>query len=84
MNIDLFVLRLKSFSYTFGGMCLTAVVGVLLSEDFSTLVQEYTGTTVWGTIIALVVTEGIKYIRSKVVIGKARVSGSTVGRYDLF
>jgi hypothetical protein len=63
--------RIKSFLLSLGSLLLTGLVGVLVSDDFKNLVQEYAGSSVTGTIVMLLLSEGIKHLRNKIVIGKA-------------
>ncbi len=61
---NLFTIRIKSFLYSAGSVALIAFLGALLSPEFQTLISEYTGTALWGTILSLVVTEIIKALRN--------------------
>lgn len=82
MNTNLWTLRAKSFFISVGGLFITAGAGVLLSDQFSALLQEYTGTAIWGTLVTLLVTEGLKHMKNKVALGRARkLYGSTNGVY---
>lgn len=80
---SLWLLRLKSFGISLGGMVGTALLGVLFSDQFAALVQEYTGTAFLGTIITLALAELGKHIRNKVVIGRAIRKFGSVSRGDI-
>jgi len=64
MKTDLIVIRLKGFAYEIGGLFLTAFVGVLLSPEFLTLVQNNAGTGLTGSVIVLVVSGLLKHLRN--------------------
>lgn len=75
---DLLSIRVKSFLYSLSGLIGTALIGVLVSDQFSALLSSFTGTTIWGSLIALGVSELIKHLRNKVVVGKAKkLAGET-------
>jgi hypothetical protein len=80
---SLWLLRLKSFGISFGGMIGTAILGVIFSDQFAALVQEYTGTAFFGTIITLVLAELGKHFRNKIVIGRAQRRFGSVSRGDV-
>ena len=78
MNTNLWAIRLKSIAWTVGGVALTAVVGYFTSDAFAGMLQEFTGSAAWATIIALAVTELAKHIRNKGVIKTAIAEDSMI------
>ena len=79
MEQNLWAIRLKSIAWTIGGVALTAVAGFLLSQDFANLLMEYTGSATLATIIALLVTEGMKHLRNKGVMKAASMEDKFAG-----
>ena len=73
MTKRLWTVRLKSFAYSAGTLIVMGVLGVLTSDQFLKLLQEYTGTAFWGTLVILIAPELAKHIRNKVVAGSAIV-----------
>lgn len=60
-------IRLKSFIYSASSVLGVALLGALVSEQFLSLIQEYTGTALWGTLISLVVAELMKHMRNRTI-----------------
>jgi len=75
MDQNLWAIRLKSIAWTVGGVAVTAIIGYFTSDAFALLIQDYTGTAAWATIIAMLVTELAKHLRNKGVISAAAREG---------
>ncbi len=76
MNNAFWTIRRKDFLYSALGIILTALGGAFVSEDFQSLLTNYTGEAMWGTILTLLVTGSIKHFRNKLVIKEEeQVSG---------
>lgn len=64
---DLIKIRIISFSYSFGTLLILAVIGVLVSDDFSSLVKGNFGSGFAGTLILLLTQEFAKHLRNLAV-----------------
>lgn len=65
---NIWVVRLKSLGFTVMGVVITAVLGYFASADFANLIQEYTGTAAWGTVVAVVISQLAMHLRNIGVI----------------
>lgn len=86
-NINLLALRVKSGAWTLVSMLIMAIAAYIVSPEFLTVLQDHTGSAMWGSLLVLLVPEIIKHIRNKIVIGRATKkfgSAAPLGRIDLF
>jgi hypothetical protein len=84
INLELLWVRLVSFAYSFAGLAITAIGGVVLSPDFAALVQQNFGNGALTALALLVVTELAKHARNLAVLGAAeRRFGSAGARQNV-
>lgn len=76
MDTNLIKVRLVAFGYEAGSLLLTAILGVLVSSDFSQLVTEHFGMGVLASVILLGISAGVKHLRNLRVLKKFSL-GST-------
>jgi hypothetical protein len=74
MNIDLFKTRAIAFAYEAGSLVAFAIISALSSPEFSALITEHFGETVYGGLILLVLNGIIKHIRNVMVVN-AQIGG---------
>jgi energy-coupling factor transporter transmembrane protein EcfT len=63
-------IRLVSFGYGLASIFGTALIAVLLSEQFRTLIFENLGDTFWSGLIMVIIPEIVKAIRNAAKLGK--------------
>lgn len=55
-----------------GSLAGTALIGVLMSAEFRSLVTEHFGESLVGSLIMLIVIGGVKHLRNMKVLGKLK------------
>lgn len=75
INSELWSIRIKSFLYEAGSVILTAVCGVLVSDDFSNLLTEHFGEGLIVSVVLLLISGGVKHLRNLQVIKKVGATG---------
>lgn len=75
MTSDLIKIRVRSFFYELGALVLTLLGGLLLSDDFATIITNNFGETVLTSIVLLAVTALGKHIRNVKLVNKLGASG---------
>ena len=63
-NVDLWVIRFKSFGMEILGLLITGVIGFALSPDFQTLIANHFGGTLFGSLFFLIVVGLAKHFRN--------------------
>ena len=75
IETSLWSLRLKSFAWSILGVAITGVLGFLMSDQFGTLLTEFTGTGIAFVILKEVITGLMLHLRNKGIIKEARELG---------
>jgi len=76
MDIELLRVRAISFMYEVGSMLLIVLVGVLGSEEFSNIITNNFGDTIYGGLILLIVSGIVKHLRNTMVIKQIELGGA--------
>ena len=75
VNTDLIVARLKAFGFEAGSLILTAIMGVLISPEFSALISTHFGTGVITSVVVLAISGFAKNYYNEMQIKKLGAVG---------